>query len=248
MTYYLNNSNKKKNFQETSWNEWLAGLIDANGCLLISPKGYTSLEITMGISDELALLQIKKLLGGSVKLRSGARAVRYRLHHKEGMEILLSKINGYCRNSIRVLQLQKLCVKMQLDYIFPVELTIESGWFAGFFDGDGTIGYSFKKDRPQLIISVSNKKQIDCLPFKEKFGGFVRLDRRCNVYKWDLYEKNQILFFCNYLKKYPLYSHKKNRLFLVSEFYELTSLSLYKQPKNTLMYKTWQKFEQKWFS
>lgn len=226
----------------------MSGLIDADGSLLISSKGYTSLEITMGIYDEFALLQIKQKLGGSLKLRSSARAFRYRLHHKEGMVNVLNKINRYCRNSVRILQLQKLCLQMQIKYIPPVELTINSGWFSGFFDGDGTLSYSFKKGWPQLVISISNKKEINCLPFKQMFGGFTRLDSRSNTYKWELLKKEQILFFCNYLKKYPLRSHKKQRIRLVPKFFELRDICAYKYPEESLTYKTWQKFEKKWFS
>lgn len=35
----------------TSFCKWLAGLIDGDGSLLVSKKGYTSLEITMGLED-----------------------------------------------------------------------------------------------------------------------------------------------------------------------------------------------------
>jgi hypothetical protein len=38
----------------------------------------------MDIRDKKALYIIKQHYGGSVKLRSGAKALRYRLHHKEG--------------------------------------------------------------------------------------------------------------------------------------------------------------------
>ena len=34
--------------------EWLAGLIDADGCFLLSKKGYAALEITMDIRDKKA--------------------------------------------------------------------------------------------------------------------------------------------------------------------------------------------------
>jgi hypothetical protein len=60
---------------ELHWNQWLAGLIDGDGCLLVSKAGYASCEITMGIEDEHALMQIKQKLGGSVKSRSGAGRV-----------------------------------------------------------------------------------------------------------------------------------------------------------------------------
>ena len=46
-------------------------------------SGYPSCEITMALQDEHALAIIKQKLGGSLKLRSGVKAVRYRLHNEE---------------------------------------------------------------------------------------------------------------------------------------------------------------------
>jgi hypothetical protein len=236
----------KNQISTDSWDQWLAGLIDADGSLLLSSAGYTSLEITMDIFDEHALLQIKQKLGGSVKLRTNARAFRYRLHNKQGMMTLLNKINGYIRNSKRVLQLQKICDKLAIQFCEPKPLSLENGWFAGFFDGDGTITYSFKNGYPQLIVSVSNKEKIDCEPFQQYFGGVVRLDKRSNTYKWEIYQKDQILAFCTYLKNYPLRSHKKKRILLVPRYLELRSLKAYNYDKDSRTYKAWAHFEKKW--
>src|SRR5271155_381597 len=62
---------------DISFNQWLAGLIDGDGSLLINKSGYTSCEITMSLEDTHALLIIKNKLGGSIKLRSGVKAIRY---------------------------------------------------------------------------------------------------------------------------------------------------------------------------
>lgn len=239
-------ASKKLPITSESWNQWLAGLIDADGSLLISSSGYISLEITMDIFDEYALLQIKQKLGGSVKLRTNARAFRYRLHNKAGISHLLNKINGYIRNSKRILQLQKICEKLEIQFIQPSLLSLENAWFAGFFDGDGTLGYSFKNNHPQLIVSVSNKEKIDCEPFQQYFGGVVRLDKASNTYKWEIYQKEQILAFCAYAKNYPLRSHKKKRIVLVCRYFELRSLKAYTYDKNSLTYKAWCQFEKKW--
>ena len=118
---------------ELAWNQWLAGLIDGDGCLLISKHGYTSCEITMGIRDEHALNQIKQKLGGSVKLRSGSNSIRYRLHHKKGIIDLIDRINGHIRHSTRKIQLQKLCQHLEIYYVRPQPLSVDNGWFAGFF-------------------------------------------------------------------------------------------------------------------
>lgn len=63
---------------ENKFNEWLAGLIDGDGCFLLSKKGYASLEITKDIRDEHCLNIIKQKYGGAVKLRSGSKSLRYR--------------------------------------------------------------------------------------------------------------------------------------------------------------------------
>jgi hypothetical protein len=38
----------------------------------------------MDLRDHHALNLIKNRYGGSIKLRSGVKAIRYRLHHKDG--------------------------------------------------------------------------------------------------------------------------------------------------------------------
>ena len=77
----------------------------------------------------------------------------------------------------------------------PEPLTKKSRWFGGFFDGDGTLGYTFKNGWPQLVISVSNKFETDCYPFKQMFGGTIRLDKASNTYKWEIYSKDQLQTF-----------------------------------------------------
>jgi len=114
------------------WNQWLAGLIDGDGCLLVSKAGYPSCEITMGIEDERALMEIKQKLGGSVKLKTGAQALRYRLHNKAGMLDLVARINGHVRNSVRLKQLESVCLNLNIIMLQPMELTKSNGWFQGF--------------------------------------------------------------------------------------------------------------------
>jgi hypothetical protein len=59
-----NNENDSNKFTIHSHRfiEWLAGLIDGDGCFLLSKKGYASLEIIMDIRDQHCLYQIKKNL------------------------------------------------------------------------------------------------------------------------------------------------------------------------------------------
>jgi len=92
----------------------------------VSKQGYTSLEITMGMEDLRCLLYIQNMLGGSVKMRSGAKAYRYRLHNRERMERLVECINGYIRHSTRLAQLHRVCQVLGKPVITPVQLTKKS--------------------------------------------------------------------------------------------------------------------------
>lgn len=236
-----------KSSNENSWNEWLAGLIDGDGSLLISKSGYTSCEITMSLEDHSALAIIKQKLGGSIKLRSGVKALRYRLHNKNGMINLITRINGNIRHSSRLKQLDAVCLLLNIPIRYPETITIDDGWFAGFFDADGTITYSIKNNYPQLTISVTNKLLIDIANYKTIFNGNIYFDKSQNgYYKWSIQKKYDIDFFKSYLQKYPSRSNKKQRLFLIDEYYTLKDLKAYCAPAETPLAKAWTNFNNKW--
>jgi hypothetical protein len=76
----------------------------------------------MAIEDELALQKIKDKLGGSIKLRAGTKAIRYRLHNKKGMKELIRRINGNIHNSVRLEQLEKVCLVLKVERLEKVTL------------------------------------------------------------------------------------------------------------------------------
>jgi hypothetical protein len=73
----------------------------------------------MGLEDLSCLKYIQNKLGGSVKLRSGAKAYRYRLHNKQGIINLIHCINGKIRHSKRLVQLHKVCTHLTIPIIMP---------------------------------------------------------------------------------------------------------------------------------
>jgi ubiquinol-cytochrome c reductase cytochrome b subunit len=81
----------------------------------------------MSLSDEYVLRYIQNKLGGSIKLRSGAKAVRYRLHNKEHMINLINRINGKIRHSSRLKQLNLLCIILGIDFLLPDKLHSKHG-------------------------------------------------------------------------------------------------------------------------
>lgn len=98
------NNKLSANQKHQRWCEWLAGLIDGDGCFQVSKKGYTSLEISIDSRDDAVLRQIQNMYAGSLKPRAGLYAVRYRLHNLEGMLKLCKDVNAIIRHPVRLVQ------------------------------------------------------------------------------------------------------------------------------------------------
>lgn len=231
------------NIPDKKFFSWLRGVIDGDGSLQVSKRGYTSLEITMGLEDLHLLEKIKNKLGGSIKMRSGRKAYRYRLHNKPGMIILINGINGLIQHTGRLAQLHKVCLVLSIPVITPTPLLSYTPWFSGFFDADGTIGFYFKNAVPQLTISVTNKLLADVQAYTNVFGGSIYFDKSQNgYYKWVVQSERDVLHAISLLKH--CHSHKSKRFFLVKEFYQLCKLKAYKE--DSIHYKAWSNFLNKW--
>lgn len=242
LIHKLSNSNRDLKFKQ-----WLAGLIDGDGCFTLSKKGYAGLEITMDIRDERALQTIKNVYGGSIKLRSNANALRYRLHHKEGLLNIINDINGLIRNPNRLVQLNNVCLKYDLNLIWPKKLTQDSSWLSGFFDADGTI--TINKTNWQLSISVGQKTTELLTPLIELYGGNVYINKGSSDYfKWYITKKEDILKLIEYFKEHPSRSAKNNRLHLVPKFYELKDMKAHIAASDALLAKSWDIFLKKWMN
>jgi len=113
--------------ESQKFDEWLAGLIDGDGYFILTKKGYASCEITIDIRDKQALYLVKQKFGGTIKPISNANALRYKLRHKKGLINLINAMNGLIRNPIRMLQMNKLCVKYGIELKYPLLLTYNNG-------------------------------------------------------------------------------------------------------------------------
>ena len=116
---------------DIAFKEWFAGMIDGDGCFLVNKKGYTSLEITVDQKDLYLLHYIQdKVGGGNIKLRSGSKSYRYRMHYKKGMMNVVNMVNGYIQHRISKSQLHRVCSVMNIPIQDTVNLTKNSHWFA----------------------------------------------------------------------------------------------------------------------
>ncbi len=224
------------------FNQWLAGVLDGDGCFQLSKKGYASLEIVMETRDKHCLYQIKQRFGGSVKLRSGVNWLRYRLHHKKGLLDLINAVNGEIRNPVRLLQLNKICEKYNIPLIQPSKLSYNNGWFSGFFDSDGSVYLNLKSSQMFITASQKNKYLLDLLI--DLYGGTVYTQKES--FKWVVYKKPEIIKLLDYFKLCPSRSAKHNRLKAIKRYHELRNLKAHLASKNSILGKAWIKFLLKW--
>ena len=232
------------NNKNNGWNQWLAGLIDGDGCFQLSKKGYASLEIVMETRDKHCLYQVKQRFGGSVKLRSGVKWLRYRLHHKKGLLELIEAVNGEIRNPVRLIQLSKICDKYSIELRQPKKLEYSNGWLSGLMDSEGSVTMDTQSLQLNIKISQKNKLLLDLLP--EFYGGSVYVENSTESFKWVVYKKEEINNLVSYFSLCPLRSEKKNRILLIKRYSELRQLKAHLATENSVMGKAWIEFKRKW--
>ncbi len=239
----FNSSNNSKCKSEDYFFEWLAGIIDGDGYFHLSKKGSARFQITMDIRDKKALYEIKQKLGGSIHSIANANALRYQLSHKKGLIILINGVNGLIRNPIRMLQMNKLCVKYRIEIKYPKPLTYYNGWFSGFIDSDGSIYLNEKSG--QVFISVSQKNKYLLEPLINLYGGKIYISSpKIEAFKYSIYKKNELFDLINdYFSKYLLKTKKLGRLILIKEFY-LTRIN--KNNQDIIKLNNWVLFKDKW--
>lgn len=239
----------KNIFKSTSkqkFNEWLAGLIDGDGCFLLSKKGYASLEISMELRDKACLYLIKDKFGGSIKLKQGNNWLRYRLHHKKGLLDLIYSVNGLIRNPIRLLQLGKICDYYNLSLLYPNPLIYDNAWLSGFIDADGSISLNIQSG--QIFITASQKNKLLLDPLTELYGGTISTLSKVEAFKWTVFVKTQVLNLTEYFQLYPLRSKKMVRIRLIPLIYESLKESRHKSSSTgtTINGKIWNTLIKKW--
>lgn len=146
-----------------TWNDWLAGMTDGDGCFYINKKEKSiSYEVTTHTMDKRILEDIKnKLKAGSVQPRSGSNSVRYRIKAKEVIHDILNRLNGRLYNKARLEQFKTACemtgIKQKQS---PPLLDKKSAYLAGLIDSDGTICITVSKVKKEDSTVSKNEGKI----------------------------------------------------------------------------------------
>jgi hypothetical protein len=229
--------------EDDSFFEWLAGVLDGDGYFNLSKGGTARLQITMDLRDKKALYEIKHKLGGSIYTIANANALRYQLSHKKGLIILLNGVNGLIRNPVRMLQMNKLCLKYGIKFLYPKPLSYNNGWLSGFIDSDGSI--YFNGQSGQVFLSITQKNKYLLEPLIHLYGGRVDIcSPKIEAFKYIVYRKIELLnLINNYFSKYPLRTKKSSRLHLIKQFY---LVRINKNNKDINKLNEWILFKDKW--
>lgn len=230
---------------QTKFNQWLGGLIDGDGQFQTTKKGISSFKIVMHINDKSLLYTLKHKYGGFIKEIAGSNALKYKLQNPKGLIDLINDVNGSIRNPIRMLQLNRICVKYNIKLKVPQPLTYDNGWFSGLVDSDGSIYIDEKSG--QLTISVTQKNIYLLEPLQKIYVGKIDIVRsKGEVFKYTIFKKKEVLNLVYvYFQICPLKSSKALKINLIKDFYLLEpyrNLDVNKIDK----FNQWIQFKNKW--
>lgn len=228
--------------------QWIAGVIDGKGCFAISKLGHCSLEIEMEPRDIACLVKIKDRYGGSIKPTSHAKTLRFRLHHRAGIEMVIKDLNGLFYNYVRIEQFQKICSLYNIEYIASHPLEYDSRYLAGLFDSDGCIYLNITSQ--QVFITISQKSQELLEIIAKVYGGTITsAGVNKPAFKWTVSRKADVLSLIdNYFHFNGCVSAKNKRFGLVKEFYRLINLGATKVPLDSALGKSLFAFKERWDS
>jgi len=130
---------------------------------------------------------------------------------------LAGLIDGEIRNPVRLVQLNKICEKYNITLIKPSELTYYNGWFAGFFDSDGSVYLNLLYS--QMFITASQKNNFLLDNLIKLYSGNIYIQK--DSFKWVVFKKAEIIQILEYFKYCPSRSAKINRLKAIKKYHEL---------------------------
>ena len=196
-----------------SFNQWLAGLIDAAGCFYISKLNCVSCELTLSGRELSALFKIKRVFGGSISKRLNTKSYRWRLHKKEQLINLLHALNGFIYLKVDVFK--KVLSLFNIEFK-SFDFSTNNAWLSGFFEGDGYI--NINRSNFQIVFSVSQKNRTVLDLIQKHFHGHI-IDDSWKGYTWYVSSKDDLIFLFEYFTLYPFYSNKNSDIITAKRFF-----------------------------
>lgn len=242
----LSTKRSSQDNDELKIRQWIAGVIDGDGYFGISKKGYCSLEIVMEVRDIACLYKIKNRYGGTVTPLSHAQAVRYRLHHLDGIKQVINDLNGLLLNPVRISQFSKICDLYNISKLDSIALEYHSRYLAGLVDSDGSIYMNIISQQVFITISQKNRYLLDIIC--SVYGGTVYSANKNNTaFKWIVSRRGEVLDLVdNYFHWNSCVSAKNKRFGMIKEFYKLSSLGATKSTFDSPLGKSLLSFKDRW--
>ena len=206
----INTSSRGKTLSTLQFSYWLAGLIDGDGSLLLSKKGYGSCEITVGIKEYILLSSVKKHLGGTIKLRTGVAAYRWRLHNIEGINMLFDFIDGKLRIEKRQSQYNLLCAALKRTPLLCKPISCHNAWITGFYEAEGF--FNVNRTTLQCTITLTQKEYTILEDIRCVMGGKIYYDKSWDGWLYSASNLTDISHWVKYFSSYPLRSWKQIQL------------------------------------
>ena len=233
-----NNINNFNNVNDENFSNYLAGLIEGDGSIivpnsersLIGRLNYPSIQIVFDLRDfPLGLIIQQRLNHGSLTRKKGVNAYVLTINNKEGIFLVISLINGKMRTP-KIYSLNKL-----IDWVnYKEGLTIEkkiinvekissTAWLSGFIDADGhffvrtsTTGkYPKIECKFELVQRQVDHNNYNNYFFMKEIADLlitevksIRLTRPKPEYRVRTVSLKGNYSLINYLNQYPLFSSK----------------------------------------
>jgi len=200
----------------------------------------------MGVVDEALLRYIQTSLGyGNLhvvkKEVKGKGTLKLMISRGADFDHLAANVGGHIHHQGRRAQLAAV-LQERGQPLPPRKLRwLKSGYFAGFWDADGTIILSqdAKTGRVKLAVSVTNNREKDLEALQRRFGGPkpLKLTLRDRVtgealstyYRWSLQSRDGVMAVVDYaLETGAFRSHKSQRLAMVTPLIDLWNRGAHK--------------------
>jgi hypothetical protein len=202
-----------------SFNQWLGGMMDSDGCFYLNSKNYLRCDITVPPREIDSLYKIKNKFGGSVLQRSHSKAFCWILYRRDLVKSFLIALNG------NIYLKQKKYERVMELYLPDVNVKKNSfktskAWFSGFFEGDGHIIISGESGSYKITFAISQKDKNILEQVKSIYGGHINDEKSWEGYKWQAANNEDLLKLFEYFTLYPLQSNKNDDVVFAKQFFK----------------------------